>query len=250
MASGHVLVTGGSRGIGRATALAAGAQGDAVTLSWVSDGDAAAATVADLRAAGARALAVRAAVEVEAEVAALFDAAEAAHGPLSGVVVNAGIVAPAARLADMSAERLARVLAVNVYGALLCAREAARRLSRTRGGRGGAVVFVSSAAARLGSPGEYVDYAASKGALDTLTVGLARELAGEGVRVNAVRPGIIATGIHASGGDPGRAERLAPSIPLGRAGRAEEVARAILWLLDDRSSAYVTGAVLDVAGGR
>jgi len=188
-------------------------------------------------------------VALESGALHLFDATEEAFGPLDGVVVNAGIVAPSMPLAEMTEERLRRIFEVNVLGAFLCAREAARRLSRSRGGHGGAIVLVSSVAARLGSPNEYVDYAASKAALDTLCVGLAKELAGDGVRVNAVRPGIVDTEIHASGGQPDRTERLVPQIPLGRAGRPEEVAEAIVWLLSDAAS-YTTGAVLDVSGGR
>jgi NAD(P)-dependent dehydrogenase (short-subunit alcohol dehydrogenase family) len=188
-------------------------------------------------------------VAVEADVTAMFNAAESTLGRLDGVVINAGIVAPSLQLADMDSARLKRMFDVNVFGAYLCAREAARRLPKDRGGRGGSIVLVSSAASRLGSPFEYVDYAGSKAAIDTLTIGLAKELGQQGVRVNAVRPGLIETDIHASGGQPDRAHRLGASTPLGRAGRPEEVGEAIVWLLDDGAS-YTTGAILDVAGGR
>ena len=188
-------------------------------------------------------------VAVEADVIEVFDAAVNQLGPLDGVVINAGIVAAPQPLADMSAARIRQMFDVNTVGAYLCAREAARRLARSRGGRGGSIVIVSSAAARLGGPGEYVDYAGSKGALDTLTIGLAKELGKEAVRVNAVRPGLIDTDIHASGGQPDRAHRIGATTPLGRAGRADEVAEAILWLLSDAAS-YTTGALIDVAGGR
>jgi NAD(P)-dependent dehydrogenase (short-subunit alcohol dehydrogenase family) len=188
-------------------------------------------------------------VSVEADVIAMFDATEKAFGRLSGVVINAGIVAPAQGLADMSADRLRRIFDVNVLGAYLCARESARRLARDRGGNGGSIVLLSSAAARLGSPFEFVDYAGSKGAIDTLTTGLAKELGLQDVRVNAVRPGLIETDIHASGGEPDRAWRLGKTTPVGRPGLASEVAEAIIWLLSDASS-YVTGAHLDVSGGR
>ena len=200
------------------------------------------------KAAGGKAIAVRGDVSVEADVLSVFDAAEAL-GQLEGVVVNAGIVAPSMPLADMGADRLRRMFDVNILGAYLCAREGARRLSTSRGGRGGSIVLLSSVAARLGSPFEYVDYAGSKAAVDTLAVGLAKELAPEGVRVNSVRPGLIDTEIHASGGQPDRAHRLGATTPLGRPGQADEVAEAIIWLLGDQAS-YVTGAILDVSGGR
>jgi NAD(P)-dependent dehydrogenase (short-subunit alcohol dehydrogenase family) len=244
-----VLITGASRGIGRATALLAAGRGWPVAINYRNDARAAAETAAEAQRRGARATTVRGDVSVETEVVAMFNQARADLGPLGGVVINAGIVAPAMRLADMSAERLRRMFQVNVLGAYLCAREAARVLSRSRGGNGGSVVIVSSAAARLGSPGEYVDYAGSKAALDTLAIGLAKELGAEGVRVNAVRPGLIETEIHATSGDPDRARRLGAAAPLGRAGKAEEIAEAIVWLLSDAAS-YVTGSVLDVAGGR
>jgi NAD(P)-dependent dehydrogenase (short-subunit alcohol dehydrogenase family) len=246
---GTVLITGASRGIGRAAALLAADRGWSVAINYRHDVRAAADTAAQAQRRGARATTVRADVAVEADVVAMFEQAQAALGPLGGVVINAGIVAPAMPLAEMGAERLERMFRVNVLGAYLCAREAARTLSRGRGGGGGSVVIVSSAASRLGSPGEYVDYAGSKAALDTLAIGLAKELGAEGVRVNAVRPGLVETEIHASSGDPDRARRLGATTPVGRAGRPEEIAEAIVWLLSDAAS-YVTGAVLDVAGGR
>jgi NAD(P)-dependent dehydrogenase (short-subunit alcohol dehydrogenase family) len=244
-----IVVTGGSRGIGRATALLAADRGWSVALGYIGDEAAATRTASEVASRGGRAITVRGDVAAEADVVALFDEAEAAFGRLDGVVVNAGIVAEAAPLMDMSAERLKRLFEVNILGAYLTAREAARRMASGRGGRGGAIVIVSSAAARLGSPFEYVDYAGSKAALDTLTIGLSKELGGQGVRVNAVRPGLIETDIHASGGQPDRAQRLGAAMPLGRAGRPEEVAEAIVWLLGEGAS-YVTGAILDVAGGR
>ena len=244
-----VLVTGGSRGIGRATAVLAASRGWSIGVGYREDRTAAESAVAAIEAAGGRGVALQGDVAVESDVVSLFDATEEALGALDGVVVSAGIVAPSMPLAKMTEERLRRMFDVNVLGAFLCAREAARRLARSRGGDGGAIVLVSSVAARLGAPNEYVDYAASKAALDTLCIGLARELAADGVRVNAVRPGIVDTEIHASGGQPDRAERLGPAIPLGRAGRPEEIAEAIVWLLSDAAS-YTTGAVLDVSGGR
>lgn len=225
-----VLITGASRGIGRATALLAAAHGWSVGINYAHDAAAAEATADAVRAAGAQACIVRGDVANETDVIAMFDAVQSAFGRLDALVNNAGIVAPSLPLADMDVARLKRVFDTNVLGAYLCAREAARRLSTDRGGMGGAIVNVSSIAARLGSPNEYVDYAGSKGAVDTLTLGLAKELGPRGVRVNAVRPGLIATEIHASGGQPGRAERLGAQTPLGRAGEADEVAEAIVWL--------------------
>ncbi len=244
-----ILITGASRGIGRATATLAGEKGWSVGVNFLGNASAAEQTVAEAEARGGHAIAIQGDVSVETEVLAMFRTAERAFGALDGFVNNAGIVAPSLPLAEMSAERLKRVFDVNVYGAYLCAREAARYLSKSHNGKGGAIVNVSSAAARLGSPFEYVDYAGSKGAIDTLTLGLAKELGPEGVRVNAVRPGLIDTDIHASGGEPGRAARLGAGTALGREGTAEEVAEAILWLLGDASS-YVTGALLDVSAGR
>jgi len=245
----NILITGASRGIGSAAARLCGARGWSVAINFKEDAAAALATAAAVEAAGGRAMTVMGDVAVESDVLATFDAAERALGRLDGVVINAGIVGPSLPLADMPAERLRRMFDVNVYGAYLCARECARRLPSGRGGRGGSIVLVSSAAARLGSPFEYVDYAGSKAALDTLTLGLSKELGPQGVRVNAVRPGLIETDIHASGGQPGRAQRLGAATPMGRPGTAMEVAEAIVWLLGDAAS-YVTGAILDVAGGR
>lgn len=245
----NLLVTGGSRGIGAAIARLAAARGYAVCLSYRTDRHAAEAVVADIAARGGTAIAVPADVAVEDDVLRLFAAADERLGPLDAFVNNAGILARQMRVDEMDAARLNRVFATNVTGAFLCAREAVRRMSTRRGGRGGAIVNLSSRAARIGSPGEYVDYAASKAAIDTLTLGLAKEVASEGIRVNAVAPGLIETGIHASGGEPGRVARLAPGVPMQRGGTPDEVARAVLWLLSDEAS-YTTGAILDVAGGR
>ena len=242
-------MTGGGRGIGAATARLAVQAGYAVGIAYRQDRAAAEGIVADIAASGGQALAVQADVSAEADVTRLFAEVEARLGPLSALVNNAGVLERQARLDEMTPERWRRVLEVNVIGTLLCAREAVRRLSTRHGGAGGAIVNVSSRAARLGAPGEYVDYAASKGAVESFTRGLARELAAEGVRVNAVSPGVIRTEIHASGGEPGRPERVAPGIPMRRPGEPEEVAQAILWLLSD-AAAYVTGTVLEVAGGR
>jgi len=244
-----IVITGGSRGIGAATALLAGRRGWSVALSYVGNDKAAKESVAAVEAAGGRAIAVKGNAAAEGDVALLFDAAVKAFGPIDGVVNNAGVVASTSTLADMTYERIRGLIDVNVVGALLVAREAVRRMARSRGGRGGVLVNLSSAAARLGGTNQYVDYAASKGAIDTLTIGLSREVGGEGVRVNAVRPGLIETDLHASGGEPGRAQKLGVTTPLGRAGTAEEVGEAIVWLLSDAAS-YVTGAILDVSGGR
>ncbi len=244
-----VLVTGASRGIGAATALRLAQEGYALAINYRVARDEAEALVAGIVAAGGRAAAFQADVSDEAQVERLFAQCERDLGPLYGLVNNAGILEQQMRLQAMDAQRLQRVFATNVIGSMLCAREAVRRLSTRNGGTGGAIVNVSSAAARLGSPGEYVDYAASKGAIDSFTIGLAREVAGEGIRVNAVRPGFIETGIHAAGGEPDRLQRIAPSLPMARAGRAEEVAEAIAWLMSDKAS-YCTGTFIDVSGGR
>lgn len=244
-----MLVTGGSRGIGRAIAEMAASRGWAVTLTYRTEAEAAAGVVSALRAQGARAEAVQADVCEEDAVIAAFDAALSAHGRLDAVVVNAGIAAPLSPLAQMEAARLRRMVEVNLYGALLVAREAARRLPRDRNAASASLVFLSSGASRLGSPFEFVDYAATKGALDTLTLGLSKELAAANIRVNAVRAGAVATGLQADAGEPDRAARIGAGAPMGRAGTAGEIAEAALWLCGDAAS-YVTGALLDVTGGR
>jgi NAD(P)-dependent dehydrogenase (short-subunit alcohol dehydrogenase family) len=241
-----IIITGASRGIGRACAEALATFGGPILVNYVNNADAAAETVSRVEGLGGRAVTVQGDMSVEADVIRLF---EAAPTPIRGVVINAGIVGPKAVLADMSMERLQNMLTTNTLSALLTAREAARCMGTDRGGQGGSVVVISSAAARLGSPNEYVDYAASKGALDTMTLGLAKELGPVGIRVNGVRPGVTRTEIHASGGQPGRAERVGAHTPLGRAGEATEVASAVAWLMSDGAS-YTTGALIDVAGGR
>ncbi len=244
-----MLVTGGGRGIGAATVRLAARRGYAVCVNYRRDRDAADAVVRQVEADGGTAIAVAADVSREPEVVRLFATLDAALGPITALVNNAGILERQARVEEMTADRLHRVLATNVVGYFLCAREAVRRMSTRRGGRGGAIVNVSSAASRLGSAGEYVDYAASKGATDTMTIGLAQEVAAEGIRINAVRPAFIHTDIHAAGGEPDRVERVAPSVPMRRGGHPDEVAHAILWLLSEEAS-YSTGAFVDVAGGR
>jgi len=244
-----IVITGGSRGIGAATARLAAAQGYAVCISYLHNRAAADAVLAEIRSAGVRGIAVQADVASESDVMRLFDTVDRDHGRVTALVNNAGILERQMRVEDMEAARLQRILATNVIGSFLCAREAVRRMSTRHGGVGGAIVNVSSAAARLGSPDEYVDYAASKAALDTLTIGLSKEVGPDGIRVNAVRPGVIDTEIHASGGEPGRVERLKSAIPMRRGGTADEVAHAILWLLSDQAS-YTNGAIIDVTGGR
>lgn len=245
---GVVVVTGGGRGIGAATAVAFAERGWSVCVGFRIHVDTAGAVVRRCEAAGVRATAVLMDASAEDDVDTLFASADRL-GPLGALVNCAGVVPPQRRVDEVGASRLTDLFAVNVVGSFLCAAAAIRRMSTRYGGHGGSIVNVSSAAARLGSPGEYVDYAASKGAIDTLTIGLAKEVGGEGIRVNAVRPGLIATEIHASGGEPGRVERLAPTVPLGRGGAAGEVAEAIVWLSSE-SASYVTGALLDVSGGR
>ncbi len=243
------LITGGSRGIGAATALRAAQQGFAVAVNYTRDADAANTVVQQIVAAGGTAMAVQADVADEAQVLAMFKAVDARLGPVSALVNNAGVVDEAARVDEMSVQRIRRMFDINVLGTFICSREALLRMSTRHGGKGGSIVNVSSVAARLGGPGQYVDYGASKGAIDTFTIGLAKEVATEGVRVNAVRPGIIETDIHASGGQPDRAQQMAPLVPMQRAGSAAEVANTIVWLMGPESS-YVTGANIDVAGGR
>lgn len=244
-----VLITGGSRGIGAATALLAAQQGYAVAVNYTANSLAADEVVRQIRASGGQAVAVQADVADEAQVLGMFAKVDAKLGRLSALVNNAGVVDVTARVEDMSVTRWKRMFDINVIGTMLCAREAVRRMSRRHGGDGGAIVNVSSAAARLGSPGQYVDYAAAKGAVDAFTIGLAKEVAAEGIRVNAVRPGLIETDIHASGGLPDRVRDLAHLVPMQRGGSAEEVAQAIVWLLSDAAS-YTTMSLLDVSGGR
>ena len=244
-----VLITGGSRGIGAATALLAAERGYAVCVNYRTNVAAADAVVRKIIDQGGKANAVQADVAVERDVLRMFQQIDQTFGSLTALVNNAGIVEQQARLDAMDSLRLQRIFAINVTGSFLCAREAVRRMSTRTGGKGGVIVNVSSMAAQLGAPGEYIDYAATKGAIDTMTVGLAKEVALEGIRVNAVRPGIVKTEIHASGGEPGRIERVKDSIPMKRAGEPEEVARTILWLMSAEAS-YCTGALINVSGGR
>ncbi|MCC6462551.1 MAG: SDR family oxidoreductase [Saprospiraceae bacterium] len=244
-----ILITGGSRGIGAATARLAARAGWRVGINYHQNKAAATQVVTEIEAAGGRAVAVQADVSQEADVLRMFDTVTDALGPLTALVNNAGILETQCRVRDLDAERLQRIFATNVTGSFLCAREAVRRMSTLSGGSGGGIVNVSSGASKHGAPNEYVDYAASKGAVDVLTLGLSKEVAAEGIRVNAVRPGLIYTEIHASGGEPGRVDRLGPQVPMQRGGQPEEVARVILWLLSEDAS-YVTGMLVDVAGGR
>ncbi|MCH1995830.1 SDR family oxidoreductase [Achromobacter xylosoxidans] len=244
-----ILITGGSRGVGAATARLAAAQGYDVAISYVANEAAAQAVVADVRALGRRALAVRADSADPDQIAGLFNAIDREFGRLDVLVNNAAIIARQSRLEDLAFERMQRIFAVNSLGPMLCAQQAARRMSQRHNGRGGAIINISSAAARLGSPNEYVDYAASKGALESFTIGLSKEVAREGIRVNCVRPGHIYTEMHASGGEPGRVDRIKDTVPMGRGGQPEEVARAILWLAGAEAS-YVTGTFVDVTGGK
>ena len=244
-----MLITGGSRGIGAATALLAAQAGYAVAVNYQSNSLAADEVVRSIRDSGGQAMALQADVSREDEVIAMFARIDAKWGPLAALVNNAGVVDVSSRVDGMGVARLSRMLNTHVLGSFVCAREAVLRMSTRHGGSGGAIVNLSSAASKLGSPGQYVDYAACKGAIDTFTIGLAKEVAAEGIRVNAVRPGIIETDIHASGGEPDRAQRLAPQVPMQRPGSAQEVANAILWLLSSEAS-YCTGALLDVGGGR
>jgi NAD(P)-dependent dehydrogenase (short-subunit alcohol dehydrogenase family) len=246
---GTVLVTGGSRGIGAATALLAAQRGWTVAVNYTRDARAAEALVQRIRASGGQALAIQVDVAEPEQVTALFERIDRELPPLVGLVNNAGVVDQPARVDQMDAARLQRMFAINVFGSFHCAREAVRRMSTKYGGRGGAIVNLSSVAARLGAPGQYVDYAAAKGAIDTFTIGLAQEVAQEGIRVNAVRPGFIHTDIHASGGEPNRVDRVKAFVPMKRGGTADEVARAILWLLSDDAS-FTTGSFVDVTGGR
>ena len=244
-----MIVTGGSRGIGAATARMAAERGYAVCVNYRQNAAAAAAVVADIEKAGGRAIAVAGDMSSEKDVVNLFETSDAELGMLKVLVNNAGIIDVQSRVEDYTLERLQRMFATNITGVFLCAREAVRRMSTKRGGAGGAIVNVSSAAARLGGPNEYVDYAASKGAMDSMTIGLSKEVATEGIRVNAVRPGLIYTDIHASGGEPGRVDRLKEGVPMQRGGEPEEVARVILWLASDESS-YTTGSLVECSGGR
>jgi NAD(P)-dependent dehydrogenase (short-subunit alcohol dehydrogenase family) len=244
-----VLITGASRGIGAATARLAAKRGWAVCVNYLKNRDAADAVVGDIRKAGGRAAAVAGDVAQEADVVRLFSECDQALGPVTALVNNTGILERQIRVENIDAARLNRIFTTNITGSFLCAREAVRRMSTKHGGKGGTIVNVSSAASRIGSPGEYVDYAASKGAIDSFTLGLSKEVAAEGIRVNAVRPGVIYTEIHASGGEPGRVDRVKGSVPMQRGGQPGEVAEAIVWLMSPESS-YCTGIFIDVTGGR
>ena len=244
-----MLITGASRGIGAATARLAAQQGYALCLNYHQRADAANAVLEQVLGLGVTAIAVKADVADETQVLHMFDVIDREFGRLDVLVNNAGMLEQQMRLEQMDAARWSRVLGANVIGSFLCAREAIKRMSTRHGGQGGAIVNLSSVAARLGAPGEYIDYAAAKGAIDSMTLGLAKEVASEGIRVNAVRPGVIHTDIHAAGGEPDRVERVKASVPMGRGGQAEEIAEAILWLASEKAS-YASGALLDVAGGR
>jgi len=244
-----MIVTGGGRGIGAATARLAAKRGFAVCINYLRDRASAENLKQEIEKNGGKAIAVQGDIAAEADILNLFQQTDRALGRVTALVNNAGIVDRSTRVEHITAARLARMFAINVTGSFLCAREAVKRMSKRHGGAGGVIVNVSSAAARLGSPGDYVDYAASKGAIDTFTIGLAKEVAAEGIRVNAVRPGVIRTDIHLTSGDPARVERIGKAAPLARAGEAEEVAHAILWLASDEAS-YTTGSILDVTGGR
>jgi len=249
MSAPVIVVTGGSAGIGAATARLAAQKGYAVALTYLSQREAAEGIAADIRNSGGHALALQADIASEPDILRLFETTDRELGPVTALVNNAATLEPQMRLEAMDAARLHRMFAINTIGPFLSAREAVRRMSTRRGGKGGAIVNVSSGAARSGSPGEYIDYAATKGAIDTMTVGLAREVAEEGIRVNAVRPGFIHTGLHAKGGEPNRVDRVSALVPMQRGGQPEEIAAAVLWLLSVEAS-YITGAILDVAGGR
>ena len=244
-----LIVTGGSRGIGAATTKLAALQGYAVCVNYLTNQQAAEAVVAEIQASGGIAIAMQADLSVESQIVALFERVDQELGPVTALVNNAGILEQQSSLLDMDEGRLQRFFAANVIGPMLCAREAVKRMSVKLGGKGGAIVNVSSVASRLGAPGEYIDYAASKGALDSFTLGLSKEVADQGIRVNSVRPGFIYTDIHASGGEPGRVDRIKDAIPMKRGGQPEEVAQAILWLLSEQAS-YATSTFIDLAGGR
>jgi NAD(P)-dependent dehydrogenase (short-subunit alcohol dehydrogenase family) len=248
MSKGVCVITGSSRGIGRACALLAAEYGYSVIVNYASDTEAAADVVTRINADGGQVVAVRGDVSVEVDIEHIFAAADR-MGPLTGLINNAGVVSKSGRVEDYTAERLERIVGINIIGTILCAREAVKRMSTKRGGQGGAIVNISSVASTLGSPNEYVDYAATKGAVDSFTIGLAKEVAMEGIRVNAVRPGMVTTDIHEASGDPGRVERIRPTIPMQRIGDPEEIARAALWLLSDEAS-YCTGSFITASGGR